>query len=113
MQYQTCEITGYVYNIKSSRFGMKIYLQSEKDETGIKYPQHMLATVNNKQMDVVDPSLKIGDKVWLKIVPWLSEGVSKSTGKAYSVSDIRVVECRILESGAVKPNTLVDDDSPF
>lgn len=115
MEYQKCEITGYIYNLKSSRFGIKMYLQTLKDETGIKYPQHMLATVSAKHRDIIDPAIKEGDKVKLEVVPWLSEGVSSGTGKAYSVCDLRIAKCELLEACTAKPKPLDDDaeDMPF
>lgn len=114
MDYQKFEITGYVYKIKRSKFGMDLYLKTLEDESDEKYPQHILASVSNKNMDKVDPSVDEGYKLKLTLIPMLSEGVSEKTNRAYAINNLRVIDCDVLEVGKPKPEPEPDDeDVPF
>lgn len=110
MEYQKFDINGYVYKIKKDKFGMKLFLKTLKDEANEKWPQHFLASVSNKNLDRVDPALSEGDRVKLSVVPWLAEGVSEKTNKAYAISELRVVECEIIEVAERRPDDDGDND---
>ena len=40
-KYQSFEFTGYVYKKKKSKWGMELYLKSNKEDSAEKYPQQL------------------------------------------------------------------------
>ena len=96
-KYQSFEFTGYVYRKKKSKWGMELYLKSNKDDSAEKYPQHILVNVSTRNLDKVDPNLSENDKVKCVIVPTLNEGVSERTEKAYAINKMNLVACDVLE----------------
>lgn len=114
-KYQSFEFTGYVYKIKKSKWGMELYLKSNRDDASEKFPQHVLVNVSSKKIDIVDPCLSENDKVKCVIIPTMNEGVSERTNKAYAINKLNLVSCDVLERAPAVEAAQSDgaDDIPF
>lgn len=115
MKYQQFEFTGYIYKRNDNKWGTDIRLRTLLDETGEKWPQHILVSVSKKNIDKLSDA-GIGDKVKIWLIPSLTEGVSEKTQKAYAINKLNLQKCQILERAAI-PQTDEDDvgadDMPF
>lgn len=118
MNYQAFEYVGYVYRRRDSKYGMELYLKSQKDDASEKWPQHICVTVSKKSESKVDPTLAVGDKVKVKLIPTMNEGVSERTQRAYAINKLNLNEIEIIERADPSESTASEEvvnpeDLPF
>ena len=112
----TYEYEGFVNKIRKTSWGAEIILRTENDETQTKYPQHILINVSQKNVDKLPADLDANDKVYVKFMPFLKEGVSERTQKAYTINNNMMMEMKILEKAQPSQDEAADstpDDMPF
>lgn len=107
--YQNFEFTGYLYKRNDSKWGTDIRIRTLLDESGSKFPQHILVSVSKKNIDKLG-DVGIGDKVRVVIIPTLAEGVSDRTQKAYAINKLNLQEFEILARAEAKPSDEEEDD---
>lgn len=118
MNYQAFEYVGYVYRRRDSKYGIELYLKTQKDDSTEKWPQHICVTVSKKSEPKVDPTLAVGDKVKVRLIPTLNEGVSERTQKMYAINKLNLNEIEILERADPAESTaseeaISQEDLPF
>ena len=106
--------TGWVEREVADKFAKRIVLRINESEEGIKFPQRMLLDLSKKCAEEYSPN--VGDKIEATIMPWLSEGKSKSSGKEYCIGKLIATKVEVLES-AEETTTAEDacdsDELPF
>ena len=117
-KYQTFELTGFVYKIKHTKWGMELSIRTMKDEANEPHPQHIQISVSAKKIELVPPDLACDDRIKVVVMPWTNEGISKTTEKMYAIGKLNVVEFEVIERAPRKvadPAGSVDepDDMPF
>ena len=90
--------TGWVEREVADKFAKRIVLRTNEFEDGIKFPQRMLLDLSKKCAEEYSPN--VGDKVEVTAMPWLSEGVSKSSGKEYCIGKLIATKVEVLEAAA-------------
>lgn len=113
------EYTGWVEKIKIESYGIEIVMRTDFDEKDVKYPQHVLFKVSKKNTGKIPEGLCKDDKVTVKFMPFLNEGVSKNTGNPYAIMGLMVQELSLIaKSSTTNKEVTVDDnempdDLPF
>lgn len=113
--YQSYEFIGRVYRVGlANKYGRDIYVSTHADDSAVKYPQHIMFNVSAKKMNLV-PDVKVGDKVKVKFMPMMSEGVSERTRKEYSINKNHIMEMAVIESAPEQESADTQDagDLPF
>lgn len=90
--------TGWIEREVADKFAKRIVVRMNESEEGIKFPQRMLLDLSKKCAEEYSPN--VGDKVEVSIMPWLSEGVSKSSGKEYCIGKLIATKVEVLEAAA-------------
>ena len=109
--------TGWVEREVADKFAKRIVIRINESEDGIKFPQRMLLDLSKKCAEEYSPN--VGDKVEVTAMPWLNEGVSKSSGKEYCIGKLIATKVEVLESAANETDAEDDangdglDDLPF
>lgn len=116
-QFTSYKYTGYVYDISEDRFGIEIKCRTVKDESGVKYPQHVMFSVREKSKhfkDVAELGIGIDDRIEIEFVPTLYEGVSKTTEKPFAIIRNSITSAKIVEKSVSTAEILEGcDDIPF
>ena len=99
--------TGWIEREVADKFAKRVVLRMNESEDGIKYPQRMLLDLSKKCAEEYSPN--VGDKVEVTIMPWLSEGVSKSSGKEYCIGKLIATKVDVIEAAA--NTTDAEDDA--
>ena len=99
--------TGWVEREVADKFAKRVVLRMNESEDGIKFPQRMLLDLSKKCAEEYSPN--VGDKVEVTIMPWLSEGVSKSSGKEYCIGKLIATKVDVIEAAA--NTTDAEDDA--
>lgn len=99
--------TGWVEREVEDKFAKRVVLRTNESEDGIKFPQRMLLDLSKKCAEEYKPN--VGDKIEATIMPWLNEGVSKSSGKEYCIGKLIATNVDVLE--AASNETDVEDDA--
>lgn len=112
---QSYEFTGWVVRVnRVNQYGPEFVVRADKDESDIKYPQHILVVVSKKKASQLPPEMNVDDKVKVKFLPILQEGVSERTNRAYAISKNQMMSVEILEKAERKQDaTAGDEDMPF
>lgn len=106
--------TGWVERKVADKFAKRVVLRMNESEEGIKFPQRMLLDLSKKCAEEYSPN--VGDKVEVTVMPWLSEGVSKSSGKEYCIGKLIATKVEVLESAeetTTEEDACDSDDLPF
>jgi len=103
--------TGWIYEVLDGKYGIDIKCKTVKDESGLKFAQHIMFSVSNKSknyetINLLD--LMKGDKVEVEFIPNLQEGVSKTTQKAYAIGKNNMTSVKVLEK--VTPEEAAADE---
>ena len=88
--------TGWIEREVEDKFAKRIVLRMNESEDGIKFKQRMLLDLSKKCAEVYKPN--VGDKIEATIMPWLNEGVSKSSGKEYCIGKLIATNVDVLEA---------------
>ena len=99
--------TGWIEREVADKFAKRIVLRVNESEEGIKFPQRMLLDLSKKCAEEYSPN--VGDKVEVTAMPWLSEGVSKSSGKEYCIGKLIATNVDVLK--AAENATDAEDDA--
>ena len=99
--------TGWVEREVEDKFAKRIVLRINESEDGIKFPQRMLLDLSKKCAEEYSPN--IGAKIEATIMPWLNEGVSKSSGKEYCIGKLIATNVDVLK--AAENATDAEDDA--
>lgn len=99
--------TGWIEREVADKFTKRIVVRMNESEEGVKYPQRMLLDLSKKCAEEYKPN--VGDKVELTVMPWLNEGVSKSSGKEYCIGKLIATKVEVLEAAA--NTTGAEDDA--
>ena len=109
--------TCWVEREVEDKFAKRIVVRMNESEEGIKYPQQMLLDLSKKCAEEYSPN--VGDKVEVTAMPWLNEGVSKSSGKEYCIGKLIATNIDVLKAAANETDAEDDangedpDDLPF
>lgn len=109
--------TGWIEREVADKFTKRIVVRMNESEEGIKYPQRMLLDLSKKCAEEYQPN--VGDKVEVTVMPWLNEGVSKSSGKEYCIGKLIATKVDVIEAAANTTDAEDDangedsDDLPF
>ncbi len=82
-------------------------------------PEHIDAVVKAKKFDLIPEDLIPGDRVMIDFYPVSKSGVSKSTGKPWTITELIVMKFAVTEKlprTNTKPDVdevVPDDDLPF
>ena len=90
--------TGWIEREVADKFAKRVVLRMNESEDGIKFPQRMLLDLSKKCAEEYEPL--VGDKIEATIMPWLNEGVSKSSGKEYCIGKLIATKVDVLEAAA-------------
>lgn len=101
------EFEGWVHRINRQGWGTEVVARADADESAVKFKQHMLFFASRKHADRVPQDLDVNDKVKIKFIPILDEGVSEKTKRAYAINKMMIVELNVEEKIAKQ-----NDDSP-
>lgn len=100
-------------------YDQKIMLRADPHDEDSKYPQHIEAVVKAKKFDLIPEDLIPGDRVMVDFYPSTKTGVSKSTGKPWTITELIVMKFAVTEKlprANTKPDVdevVPDDDLPF
>lgn len=100
-------------------YDQKIMLRADLHDEDSKYPQHIEAVVKAKKFDIIPEDLIPGDRVMIDFYPVSKSGVSKSTGKPWTITELIVMKFVVTEKlprTNTKPDVdevVPDDDLPF
>lgn len=117
--YASYKYTGYVYYIKEEQFGIEIKCRTVKDDSDVKYPQHIMFNVGAKSKHYKDVSalgIGIDDKIEVDFMPSLFEGTGKSTNKPFAINKNNIIALKIVEKS--ESSNVIDhldecEDVPF
>lgn len=104
MNYQAFEFVGYLYKNKDTKYGCELYIKTEWKDEEEKWPQRILVNVNKHNSSKIDKSIRPGDKVRVKIIPTLAEGVSEKTNRAYAINKLNLQSIEVLERSGDREN---------
>lgn len=116
---QTYIFTGWVTRInRKNPYGPEIFMRNDKDESQIKYPQHILLCASKRKADIIPDDLCPDAKIEAKFLPTLTEGVSDRTNRAYAINKNYLMELKVLEMPSSDQQSPTsegdgDDDMPF
>lgn len=99
--------TGWIEREVEDKFAKRVVIRMNESEDGIKFPQRMLLDLSKKCAEEYSPN--VGDKIEATIMPWLSEGVSKSSGKEYCIGKLIATKVDVIEAAA--NTTDAEDDA--
>ena len=75
----------------------KIMLRADLHDEDSKYPQHIEAVVKAKKFDIIPEDLIPGDRVMVDFYPVSKSGISKSTGKPWTITELIVMKFAVTE----------------
>lgn len=112
----TYEFTGWVERVnRVNQYGPEFVLRADKNDAEAKYKQHIMFAVSKKKASSIPPEMGPNDKVKVKFLPMLQEGVSDRTNRAYAISKNMMMSIEILEKAdsAAQDNADDADECPF
>ena len=105
----TYEFEGWVHRVNRQSWGTEVVVRADADESAVKFKQHMLFFASRKYADRVPQDLDVNDKVKVKFIPILEEGVSEKTKRAYSINKMMIMELSVEEK--IAPQGSGDEQS--
>lgn len=109
------EFSGWVHSIDRQSWGVEVEVRAEADETGVKFPQHILLTASKKKSDLVPDDLDVNDRVTVTFIPILNKGVSQKTKRVFAINKMMIAKFEVDEKvrgGSSEPSPS-EDDVPF
>lgn len=114
----TFEADLYVDSVhERSEYDQRIDCRADLDESSSKYPQKITITIGKKSFDKFPSDIGVNDMIHAKLYPTTRNGISKTSGKAYSITDLRVMDLHITKRANMPTNQENDldtiDNCPF
>lgn len=109
------EFSGWVHSVDRQSWGVEVELREEADETGVKFPQHILLTASKKKADLVPDDLDVNDRVTVTFIPVLNKGVSQKTKRVFAINKMMIAKFEVTEKVRKNnaPQQADDEDVPF
>lgn len=112
------DYVGWIENIAEGKYGMEVKCRSDKLPSTTDWQQKVLFEISHRSKSyesIKASGISIGDKVSVKFIPSLNEGISKATRKVYAINKNMLVAISVLERGEPQPASVIrePDDLPF
>lgn len=99
------------------QYDQKIMLRADLNDADVKYPQHIEVVLKQKKFDLLPDDLIPGDKISVDLYPNTKTGVSKTTGKPWTITELIVMKLAVTErlprNGEVADDTNYPEECPF